>query len=174
MNKKREAILQFALFVYDVNAEKFNGHDLALSLLRQIGNWAEQCPLKDGKLTLQDQTLSLPLGGVYNELRRHNPEAAHDIDQERERQQSKWGDQSWKTRGMWAKILLEEIGEWAKDEMDGKEKEAYIELVQVAAVLCQMIEIVLGDVAIEEIANPPIALIRWMHKIEDEGQFYSK
>lgn len=146
MNKKREVILQFALFVYDMNAEKFNGHDLAFSLLRQIGNWAEQCRKSDCRLTIQDQSLSLPLGGVYNALRKRNPEAAHDIDQERERQQKKWGNQSWKTRGMWAKILLEEIGEWAKDEMDGKEKEAYTELVQVAAVLCQMIEIVLKDV----------------------------
>ena len=55
--------------------------------------------------------------------------------QERERQNEKWGEQN-HDAGIWALILLEEIGEWAKAELDHRldRATADAEAVQVAAV----------------------------------------
>lgn len=51
--------------------------------------------------------------------------------QERDRQQKKWGEQN-HNDGKWALILLEELGEFAKDCLEGQDSDQ--ELVEVAAV----------------------------------------
>ena len=68
----------------------------------------------------------------------------HDIVEERGRQDAKFGEQN-HDAGTWALILLEEIGEWAKEELDRRFKgltrdNRRVELVQVAAVAMAMVE----------------------------------
>ena len=48
MNEKRKALLDYSLFIYDVNADKFQGYDLATTLMIVLGGWADQT-LKIGK-----------------------------------------------------------------------------------------------------------------------------
>jgi NTP pyrophosphatase (non-canonical NTP hydrolase) len=67
------------------------------------------------------------------------------IKQERERQNEKWGDQD-HTDEMWLAILLEEVGEVAKDLVQTREKgssDAYLikkELIHAVAVGVQWLE----------------------------------
>ena len=70
--------------------------------------------------------------------------AIEDILAERGRQDGKWGQQN-HDAGIWALILLEEIGEWAQAELHNKfsGEEAgrqNNELIQVAAVAMAMLE----------------------------------
>ena len=62
------------------------------------------------------------------------------IQEERDRQNKLWGDQSDKTIFQWMTILTEEVGEAAKDANDGKRKEMIEELIQVAAVAVEIVE----------------------------------
>ena len=67
-----------------------------------------------------------------------------DIVAERGRQDAKFGEQN-HAAGTWALILLEEIGEWAKEELDRKfnglqRDNRRVELVQVAAVAMAMVQ----------------------------------
>ena len=63
------------------------------------------------------------------------------IDAERDRQDKKWRVQ---THGplYWHAILSEEIGELAKAIIEGKNDEAHVELVQVAAVAVAWLELI--------------------------------
>ena len=71
-------------------------------------------------------------------------DAERDIRAERKRQDAIWGEQN-HDAGIWALILLEEIGEWAQAELEsifggpnaGKQRE---EAVQMAAVAQSIIE----------------------------------
>lgn len=58
---------------------------------------------------------------------------------ERERQDEKWGEQNhaWP---QWLTILMEEIGEFSHDVLEGEMSNAMTELVQVTAVALAMIE----------------------------------
>ena len=62
------------------------------------------------------------------------------IQEERDRQNKLWGDQSNKDIFHWMSILTEEVGEAAKDANDGKRKEMIEELIRVAAVAVEIIE----------------------------------
>ena len=62
-----------------------------------------------------------------------------DILDERARQLKKWGVQN-HTDGDWALILLEELGEVAKDILERRPEKADKELVEVAAVAVAWIE----------------------------------
>lgn len=71
----------------------------------------------------------------------HRIEIFNEISLERERQNIKWGDQSHHSNEKWMVILIEEIGEVAKDLLDGNEVDASVELIQCAAVIVQWLEI---------------------------------
>lgn len=71
----------------------------------------------------------------------HRIAILNEISLERERQNNKWGDQSGHTDGEWMIILMEEIGEVAKDLFDGNHIDASVELIQCAAVIVQWLEI---------------------------------
>jgi len=58
---------------------------------------------------------------------------------ERERQDKKWGRQD-HSDGDWMLILQEELGEAAKDILEGRPIEANVELVQCAAVIVAWLE----------------------------------
>jgi len=68
---------------------------------------------------------------------------------ERGRQDAKWGEQN-HDAGTWALVLLEELGEWAQEELRAKfgqpehaakhREDAHIEAVQVAAVAMAIVE----------------------------------
>jgi hypothetical protein len=60
-----------------------------------------------------------------------------EIQAERERQDIKWGQQD-HDFGTWLQILMEEIGEASKDNLDGRDPRG--ELIQCAAVLVNWIE----------------------------------
>jgi len=63
------------------------------------------------------------------------------IHEERERQEAKWGDQSGHSSYKWLLILTEEMGEVAKAILEENEEEAKKEVIQMAAVCCQILEI---------------------------------
>jgi len=65
------------------------------------------------------------------------PEALVPVLVERQRQHNKWGQQNHED-GTWSLILLEELGEFAKDCFEGKDIDD--ELVQVAAVALAWID----------------------------------
>lgn len=58
---------------------------------------------------------------------------------ERERQDTKWGEQN-HDAGMWSLILQEELGEAARAKLEGNRGELVKELVEAAAVLSAWIE----------------------------------
>ena len=58
---------------------------------------------------------------------------------ERDRQDAKWGEQN-HDAGRWALILLEELGEWAKAELDARPNESHKEAVHVTAVALAIVE----------------------------------
>lgn len=64
------------------------------------------------------------------------------IEIERKKQDKKWGSlpRATNSNGIWALIFLEEIGEAAKDFLQGKTIEAEEELIQVATVTVAWIE----------------------------------
>jgi hypothetical protein len=69
---------------------------------------------------------------------------------ERKRQDAKWGEQN-HDAGTWALIILEELGEWAKEELEkkfgnNKSENDLTELTQVAAVAVAMIENKIRDI----------------------------
>jgi hypothetical protein len=147
VSKRRAAILGVAevAFLQAVSKHPRFG-DLSLALGYYLGVWGKVIATEtDMPLSQKDGLLLLPLGMVVLELLERSPDARADIDKERERQEAKWGDQRHKPRRTWARILLEEIGEWAKEELEGNAEAAYVELVQVAAVLCQIAEIALFE-----------------------------
>lgn len=61
------------------------------------------------------------------------------IEQERQRQDNKWGEQSHHP-GMWMMILSEEVGEAAKAALEGNNEQWQTELIQVAAVAVAALE----------------------------------
>jgi len=61
-----------------------------------------------------------------------------DVREERERQNAKFGDQSHLPFDRWLVILTEELGEAAKDHLEGRNPE--LEMIQVAAVAVACIE----------------------------------
>lgn len=62
------------------------------------------------------------------------------IEDERLRQNEKWGDQSGHSNYLWSTILTEEIGEAAEAALDGDDVHLSIELIQCAAVCVQWLE----------------------------------
>jgi hypothetical protein len=75
--------------------------------------------------------------------------ASNEIDKERGQQDLKWGVQN-HDAGTWALILLEEIGEWAKAELErrfgeGSEVDCKTEAVQMSAVSKAIVECMLRN-----------------------------
>ncbi len=66
--------------------------------------------------------------------------AAHDVLDERDRQDIKWGSQRQLSDREWLAILVEEVGEAAKDILDQKPDGLKTEVVQVAAVALAWLE----------------------------------
>lgn len=65
----------------------------------------------------------------------------NDFTAERDRQDRKWGDQSHLPDLMWMAILMEEVGEAAKEIIDGRpDNNLEEELVQVGAVVTAWLE----------------------------------
>jgi NTP pyrophosphatase (non-canonical NTP hydrolase) len=65
----------------------------------------------------------------------------NEISLERDRQTLKWGDQSHHPDTKWMTILVEEVGEAAQEVLDGSRNALIEELIQVAAVTVQWLEI---------------------------------
>jgi hypothetical protein len=63
----------------------------------------------------------------------------YEVQQERYRQFRKWGEQNHRS-GTWLKILMEEVGEYSKANLEGDLIGQRDELVQVAAVAHAMVE----------------------------------
>lgn len=59
---------------------------------------------------------------------------------ERKRQDDKWGPDRWLSPERWMTILTEEVGEVAKEVLEGNTPKLEAELIQVAAVAVAMIE----------------------------------
>lgn len=68
-----------------------------------------------------------------------NPAVLLDIERERERQETKWGEQNHPPE-WWEVILLEEIGEAAKGLLEGDGTAYRAEMIQAAAVTIAAIE----------------------------------
>lgn len=66
--------------------------------------------------------------------------AFRSIEEELNRQNAKWGDQSGHPMPVWYAILGEEVGEVAQAILEQKPDECLKELIQVAAVAMQMIQ----------------------------------
>jgi len=58
---------------------------------------------------------------------------------ERERQDKRWGEQNHSPE-KWVVILQEEVGEFCREGLEGREEGMYREAVQVAAVALAMVE----------------------------------
>ena len=56
------------------------------------------------------------------------------IDAERDRQDVKWGSQRDLDDRLWSTVLMEEVGEAAKEVLERRRDKLFAELVQVAAV----------------------------------------
>lgn len=68
-----------------------------------------------------------------------NPEIPILVMAERDRQDNKWGEQN-HGDGIWALILMEELGEAAKEFLEGNLKYARKELIESAAVTVAWVE----------------------------------
>lgn len=64
------------------------------------------------------------------------------LNDERLRQTNKWGDQSSHSAERWLAILMEEVGEAAKEVVEGNSENLRMELIQSAAVIVQWLEII--------------------------------
>ena len=62
-----------------------------------------------------------------------------DIADERASQDRKWGEQT-HSNDRWLTVLMEEVGEMSKENLEGRPDRYRAELVQVAAVACAMLE----------------------------------
>ena len=69
---------------------------------------------------------------VSKELSRSN--VLEQVLAERERQDSKWGEQTYNSDSHWTVILTEEIGEVAREVYEKNEQDMYTEIIQCAAV----------------------------------------
>jgi len=70
--------------------------------------------------------------GVSAELAR--AKVLEEVLTERERQDLKWGDQTFNSDEHWTVILTEELGEVAREVYEGNEPNMYEEIIQCAAV----------------------------------------
>ena len=69
---------------------------------------------------------------VSKELSRAN--VLEQVLAERERQDSKWGEQTYNSDPHWTVILTEELGEVAREVYEKNEPDMYTEIIQCAAV----------------------------------------
>ena len=79
------------------------------------------------------------MGALFEDPDFRSGQLLGDIWQERSRQQELWGEQN-HDDGKWMIILMEEIGEAAKDLFENRDKEADVELIQCAAVILSWLE----------------------------------
>ena len=148
-SKYHKEIMMGEEYVYVANAQDLDKYTLArllkdsedrlrdanIRLSRQEGTIKEQRVVNENTLRTLDRLSRRPQAGL----------AYYDIDQERKRQDEKWGEQL-HPNFTWAVVLMEEVGEACKAALESKygdppEKGILRkELIQSAAVLVAWIE----------------------------------